>query len=130
MFSVWRNDVIFRESVQIPKNPITVTWSRSYWYLTWYLLIYLSRCLDQKTAKWTFQFSSQATTCFYQSNHSKVEAIPLGALPKDATSELAVLSSYYFFNAGCVSIIVFIPFFTWYDPDDIYASESRLMFFK
>jgi len=27
----------------------------------------------------------------YQSNHSKVEAIPLSALPKDTTSELAGL---------------------------------------
>jgi len=25
--------------------------------------------------------SSQAATCYYQSNHSKVEAIPLSALP-------------------------------------------------
>jgi len=32
------------------------------------------------------------------SNHSKVEAIPLCALPKD-TSELAGLSSHYPFNA-------------------------------
>jgi len=28
-----------------------------------------------------------AATCYYQSNHSKVEAIPLSALPKDTTSE-------------------------------------------
>jgi len=31
--------------------------------------------------------------CYYQSNHSKVEAIPLNALTKDTTSELASLSS-------------------------------------
>jgi len=36
----------------------------------------MSRYLDQETA-------SQAVTCYYQSNHSKVEAIPLSALPKD-----------------------------------------------
>jgi len=36
-----------------------------------YLLIYLSRYLDQETAKGP---SSQATTCCYQSNHSKREA--------------------------------------------------------
>jgi len=30
----------------------------------------------------------QAATCYYQSNHSKVEAIPLSALPKDTISEL------------------------------------------
>jgi len=38
---------------------------------TWYLLIYLSRYLDQKTAKWHLR-SSQAATCYYQSNHSTV----------------------------------------------------------
>jgi len=37
-----------------------------------------------------FRSSSQAATCSYQSNHSKVVAIPLSALPKDTTSELAV----------------------------------------
>jgi len=30
----------------------------------------------------------------HQSNHSKVEAIPLSALPKDTTSELAGLSPH------------------------------------
>jgi len=39
--------------------------------------------------------SSQAATCYYQSNHSKVEAIPISALPKNTTSELAGLSSQY-----------------------------------
>jgi len=39
--------------------------------------------LDQETAKWPFRSSSQAATCYYQSNHPKVEAIPLSALPKD-----------------------------------------------
>jgi len=28
---------------------------------------YLSRYLKQKTANWPFRFSSQATTCYYQS---------------------------------------------------------------
>jgi len=36
-------------------------------------------------------FSSQAATCYYQSNHSLVEAIPLSALLKDTTSELTGL---------------------------------------
>jgi len=36
-----------------------------------------------------------AATCYYQFNHSKVEAIPLSALPKDTTNELASLSSHY-----------------------------------
>jgi len=35
----------------------------------------------------TFRFSSQATTCYYQSNHSNVETIPFSALTKDTTSE-------------------------------------------
>jgi len=40
-----------------------------------------------------------STTCYYQSNLSKVEAILLSALPKDTTSELTGLSSHYPFNA-------------------------------
>jgi len=31
---------------------------------------------------------------YYQSNHSKVQAIPLSVLPKDTTSELADLSPH------------------------------------
>jgi len=38
--------------------------------------------------------SSQAATCYYQSNRSKVDAIQLSALPNDTTSELAGLSSH------------------------------------
>jgi len=38
-----------------------------------------------------FKSSSQATICYYQSNYSKVEAIPLSGLPKD-TSKLSDLS--------------------------------------
>jgi len=34
---------------------------------------YLSRYLDQETAKWPFRSSSQAATFYYQANHSKVE---------------------------------------------------------
>jgi len=56
------------------------------------VLIYLSRYLDQETAKGPFRSSSQTSTCYYQSNHSKLEAIPLSALPKDTTGELAGLS--------------------------------------
>jgi len=44
-----------------------------YAYSTWYLLIFLSKYLDQKTAKWPFRSSSEAFTCYYLSNHSKVE---------------------------------------------------------
>jgi len=32
--------------------------------------------------------------CYYQSNHAKVEEIPLSALVKDTTSELAGLSPH------------------------------------
>jgi len=32
-------------------------------------------------AKWPFRSSSQAATCYYQSNHSKVKEIPLSVLP-------------------------------------------------
>jgi len=42
----------------------------------------------------TFSVLSQAATCYYQSNHAKVEAISLSVLPKDTTSELADLSSH------------------------------------
>jgi len=41
--------------------------------------------------------SSQAATCYYQSNHSKIEAISLIALPNDKTSELTNLSLHYLF---------------------------------
>jgi len=52
------------------------------------------------TAKKPFWSSSQAATCYYQSNHSKVEAIPLSSLPKDTTSKLAGLSPHSLLNAG------------------------------
>jgi len=45
-------------------------------------------------SEWPFQSSSQAASCYYQSNHLKVEAIPLSAFPKDTTSELAGLSPH------------------------------------
>jgi len=52
-------------------------------------------------AKRPFRSSSQATTCYNQSNHSKVEANPLSTLPKDTTSELAGLPSHYpWWNCG------------------------------
>jgi len=44
--------------------------------------------------------SSQAATCYYQSTHSKVEAIPLSALlTKDTISKLTSLFSHYPFDA-------------------------------
>jgi len=59
-----------------------------------YLLIYLSKYLDHEATKESFGSSSQAVTCYYQSNHSKVEAIPISALPKDTTRALAGLSPH------------------------------------
>jgi len=53
----------------------------------------LSRYLDQETAKGPFRSLSQAATCYYQSNHSKVETIPLSALPKDRL--IFTLSLFY-----------------------------------
>jgi len=44
--------------------------------------------------KGPFRSSSQTATCYYQSNRSKVDAIPLSALPKDTTSKLASLSPH------------------------------------
>jgi len=41
------------------------------------LLVYLPSCLGQETAKWPLRSSSQAATCSFQSNHSKVEATSL-----------------------------------------------------
>jgi len=58
-------------------------------------LQYLSRYLDPETTKGHFRSSSQAATFYYQSNHSKVEAIQLSTLPKDTTNELAGLSPHY-----------------------------------
>jgi len=37
----------------------------------------------KRKAKGLFQSSSQAAFCYYQSNHSKVEAIPLNSLSED-----------------------------------------------
>jgi len=55
----------------------------------WYLLIHLSRYINQVTAKRPLWSSSQAAAWNFLSNHSKVEEIPLGVLPKDTISELA-----------------------------------------
>jgi len=60
--------------------------------LATHLLIKVSRPRDSEGP---LPSSSQAATCYFQSNHSKVEAIPLSALPTDTTSEVAGLSSHY-----------------------------------
>jgi len=49
---------------------------------------FLLKYLDQETVKGLFRSSSQAATCYYQSNHSKVETILLSALLKDTTINL------------------------------------------
>jgi len=46
---------------------------------------WLKKCVDA---------SSQAATCYYKSNHSKVIVILLSALLKDTTSKLAGLSPH------------------------------------
>jgi len=51
----------------------------------------------RRTEKGPFRSLSQHAPCYYQSNHSKVEAISLNALPKDRTSELAGMLAYTFF---------------------------------
>jgi len=71
------------ESRNIRNKRFSVRFRFKYW-----ILIYLSRYLDQETAKGPFRSTSQAATCYYQSNHSNVEAISLSALPKDTTSHL------------------------------------------
>jgi len=43
--------------------------------------------------------SNQADTCHYQSNHLKVEAIPLSAPIKGTISKLIDLSLHHFLNA-------------------------------
>jgi len=50
-------------------------------------------------SKVTFSVFESSCHPLFQFNHSKAEAIPLRALPKDTTSELASLSSHYSFNA-------------------------------
>jgi len=59
---------------------------------------------------------SQAATCYYQSNHSKVEAILLSVLSKDTSGELAGLSPHYFLNgerqAGKLGIQTFKVFWS------------------
>jgi len=45
-----------------------------------------------------FGLRVKLATCYYQSNHSKVQAIPLSALPKDTTRKLAGLTLYYPFS--------------------------------
>jgi len=59
------------------------------------LLVYLQSYHDQETAKGPLRPSSKDAIGYCQSNHSKVEAIPYSAFPKDTTSELTGLSSHY-----------------------------------
>jgi len=61
-----------------------------------FMLSYSFICQDTSTRRQqvTFPVFEQAVTCYYQSNHSKLEAILLSALSKDTISELASLSPY------------------------------------
>jgi len=60
----------------------------------------LSRYLDREIAKGPFQFSSQAATCYCQSNHLKVEAIRLVPWPRTQQANLpAYISTLTLLNA-------------------------------
>jgi len=61
-----------------------------------FLLIYLSSCLSQETAKWPLRSSSQAATCYYQCNHSKGRCNPVKCLSKNTSYNL----SAYFHTTG------------------------------
>jgi len=50
-------------------------------------------CQGASTRRQRSDLSSQAATFYYQYNHSKVEAIPLSALPKDTTKAI-LLDAY------------------------------------
>jgi len=77
------------------------------------LLAYLPSCLGHETTMWPLRSSSQVATCYYQSNHSKIEAVSLSALPNDTASELAGLSSITLsrFNAERQAGKLWIPTF-------------------
>jgi len=58
----------------------------------------LLRYIDQETANGRFRFSSQAATCYYQSNHSKVEAshkVPAQGHNKRTCRPIFTLSLFY-----------------------------------
>jgi len=65
----------------------------TYWY---YLFIYLLRYIDHKALKGPVLVFESSYHLFLP---LKVEAIMLSALPKDTTSEFAISSSHYLFNA-------------------------------
>jgi len=56
-------------------------------------------CRGTSTRRERRNFFGLRVNCYYQSNHSKVETIPLSAFSKDTTSELTGFSSYYLFKA-------------------------------
>jgi len=67
-----------------------LTWSLGILGLGTHLFVKVHRPEDSERTVSVFE-SSCHLGCYYQSNHSKVEAIPLSALPKDTTSEFAFL---------------------------------------
>jgi len=58
---------------------------------SWHLLIYLSGTLTRRQRRDFFGLRVKLTLVTTSSNHSKVEAVRLSALPEDTTSELAGL---------------------------------------
>jgi len=63
------------------------------------------------TVKGHFRSSSRAATCYYQFNHSKVETIPLSALPKDTISKLAGQGRNQDFVKGGWKMKIFVTSF-------------------
>jgi len=56
-------------------------------------MLYTVRIVLETAYRFRYSFICQGTS----TGHSYVEAIPLSALPKDTTSELAGLSPHYLF---------------------------------
>jgi len=61
--------------------------------LRWFRFRYSFIC--EGTSTWRQRRVVFESSCYYQSNQLKIEAIPLTALPKDTTTELVDLSLHY-----------------------------------
>jgi len=64
-------------------------------YFQMFLQLYSFICQVALTRRQRRDLFGLRVTCYYQSNHSKVEAISVSALPKDTTNELADVSIHY-----------------------------------
>jgi len=59
----------------------------------------MSRYLGQEKAKGPFRSSGQAATCYYQSNHLKVETIPLSPCRRTQQANFRPISTIILLNA-------------------------------